>query len=290
MVNLELYRIFITIYRAGTISKAAVLCDITQPAASQQLAMLEKKLKAKLFERTPRKMVATNEGHELYTKVSDSFDWLDFVSQDFVLERNEEKILFHLGVPIEFYTQEMIEKVKTFPFRLNIHFGTSKELSELLQNAKIDAMVSTQYLSLARVQNDLIFTEEFCLIGSKDINQPQLNFENWQESREWFMKQNWIAYDSELSIIRRYFKSLYNLRPNIHPSLIIPNLQTIIETLKVTKGVSVLPSYLYKEALERDEVVLIHQPSIPIENKLYLSYENTSKNRVLIRSLLEVFT
>jgi len=288
MVNLELYRIFITIYRAGTISKAAMLCDITQPAASQQLAMLEKKLKAKLVERTPRKMVATNEGHELYTKVSDSFDWLDFVSQDFVLERSEEKILFHLGVPIEFYTQEMIEKVKTFPFRLNIHFGTSKELSELLQNAKLHAMVSTQYLNLPRVQNDLIFTENFCLIGSKDINQPQLNFENWQESREWFMKQNWIAYDSELSIIRRYFKSLYNLRPNIHPSLIIPNLQTIVETLKVSDGVSVLPSYLCQEALDNKEIVLLHKPTTPIENKLYLSYENTSKNRVLIRSLLEV--
>jgi len=62
MVNIELYRIFIAIYRAGTISKAALLCDITQPAASQQLASLERTLKVKLFERTPRVMVATNDG------------------------------------------------------------------------------------------------------------------------------------------------------------------------------------------------------------------------------------
>jgi len=289
MVNLELYRIFIAIYRAGTISKAAVLCDITQPAASQQLAMLEKNLKAKLFERTPRKMVATNEGHELYTKVSDSFDWLDFVSQDFVMARSEEKQLFHVGVPMEFYNQVMVKKLSDFPFRLELHFGTTTELSKLLQDAKIDAMISTQYLNLPRVQNDLIFTESFCLVGAKHIEKPSSGFENWHHVREWFMKQNWVSYDSELSIIRRYFKTLYNLRPNIQPTLIIPNLQSIIETVKVSNSVTVLPDYLCKDAIEKGELTLIHQPSPAIENKLYLAYENRSGNRVLVQGLLNSF-
>ena len=288
MVNIELYRIFIAIYRAGTISKAAVLSNITQPAASQQLAMLEKNLKAKLFERTPREMVATNAGHELYTKVSDSFDWLDFVSEDFVLKRSEEKVLFHIGVPIEFYTEVMIVKLNKLPFRLHIHFGTSKELTELLKNAKISAMVSTQYLGIPRVQNDPIFTESFWLVGHKNIQKPQIDFDNWHESREWFMKQEWIAYDSELSILRRYFKKLYNLRPNIHLKFIIPNLQSILQTVKEIECVSILPDYLCKKAIEKGEIVLLHKPKIPIENKLYLSYENSSKNSLLVQELLRV--
>ena len=111
MVNIELYRNFIAIYRAGTISKAAVLCDITQPAASQQLASLERSLNVKLFERTPREMVATNDGHELYTKVADSFDRLDFVSQDFILQRQEEEALLRIGVSLSFFTNVIASKV-----------------------------------------------------------------------------------------------------------------------------------------------------------------------------------
>jgi DNA-binding transcriptional LysR family regulator len=289
MVNIELYRIFIAIYRAGTISKAALLCDITQPAASQQLAMLEKTLKVKLYERTPRKMVATNEGHELYTKVSDSFDWLDFVSQDFLLNRSEEKPLFHLGLPMEFYTQEMVKKINNFPFRLELHFGTTQELTILLKSTKIDAMVSTQFLNIPRVHNDPIFKEIFCLIGHKSIEIPSSGFENWNQVRGWFMQQNWIAYDSELSIIRRYFKTLYKLRPNIHPSLIVANLQSIVETLKFCKGVSVLPLYLAQDAIDKGELKIIHQPQPTIENKLYLSYENHSKNRLLVQGLGKLF-
>ena len=288
MVNIELYRIFIAIYRAGTISKAAVLCDITQPAASQQLKSLERVLKVKLFERTPREMVATNAGHELYTKVSDSFDWLDFVSEDFILKRTKEKVLFHIGVPIEFYTKVMIAKLNKLPFRLNVHFGTSKELTELLQSAKISAMVSTQYLGIPRVQNDPIFTESFWLVGHKNIENPKINFDDWHESREWFMKQEWIAYDSELSILRRYFKKLYNLRPNIHLKFIVPNLQSILQTVKEIECVTVLPNYLCKEAIENKEIILLHKPPFPIENKLYLSYENSSKNSLLVQELLRV--
>jgi len=288
MVNIELYRVFIAIYRAGTISKAAVLCNITQPAASQQLSTLEKVLKVKLFERTPRQMVATNDGHELYTKVSDSFDWLDFVSQDFILERTKEKTLFHIGVPIEFYTEIMIEKIKAIPFRLNIHFGTTEELTELLKNAKIDCMISTQYLGLARVQNDPIFTEIFWLVGNINIQKPKAGFENWHHVREWFMKQDWITYDNELPIIRRYFKKLYNLRPNINPKFIIPNLQSILQTLKQAQCVTVLPDYLCLKAIEDGEIVVLHKPKPAIENILYLSYENISKNSLLVQSLLKV--
>jgi len=289
MVNIELYRIFIAIYRSGTISKAAVLCDITQPAASQQLKSLEQVLKVKLFTRTPRQMVATDEGHELYTKVSDSFDWLDFVSQDFVSGRKKEKPLFNLGVPMEFYNQVMLGKLKDLPFRLNIHFGTFQELKEKLEQNSIDAMVSTQYLSLPRVQNQHIWTENFCLVGSTDTPKPLFDFKNWHQAREWYMKQAWISYDNELSIIRRYFKTLYGLRPNIHPKLIVPNLHSIIESIKETSGVSVLPKYLCKESIEKEEIVLLYQPTSAIENRLYLSYEEGVSNRLLVQSLLGIF-
>ena len=288
MVNTELYRIFIAIYRAGTISKAAVLCDITQPAASQQLALLERTLKVKLFERTPRQMVATNEGHELYTKVADSFDWLDFVSQDFILQREEEESLLRIGVPLEYYTEVLTDKMQHLPFRLDVSFGTHEVLSADLYHGKIDLMISDKVIHSSSMYSEIVLSQKFYLIGSKNVMPPQNGFEYWQGVRAWVIKQKWISYDAELSLIRQYFKSQYDLQPNIKPKYIIPDTHTIMITLLKVEGVAILPDYLCKKHIENGDMVLLHQFKGNYDANLYLSYANSTKNNVLVKKFSEI--
>jgi len=244
MVNLELYRTFIAIYREGTISKAAISVDITQPAASQQLFSLEKSLKTKLFELTPRRMVPTNTGHELYTKISDSFDWIDQVSQNFITS-DTKQTLFTLGVPLEFYHDKLIDVIKALPFRLSIVFATTIELAKRFEEAQIDAMVSTHKITMPSVTHEEIFTESFWLVAPKDLKVPK------EYSRSWLIKQKWIAYDVKLSIIRKYFQTIYNIKPAISPSLISPNLHSILKGVEKGIGMSVLPDYICKRSICR---------------------------------------
>jgi len=287
MVNTELYRNFIAIYRAGTISKAAVLCDITQPAASQQLASLERSLNVKLFERTPREMVATNDGHELYTKVADSFDWLDFVSQDFILQRQEEEALLRIGVPLSFFTNVIASKVLALPFRLDVHFGTTKELSDALINGKLELLVSEGKVSKSSIHSELLDTQAFLLVGSRDIDAPEQGFLQWQNVRAWVRKQNWISYDAELTLVRKHFKAQYDLQPNIEPKCIVPDFNTILEMLRQGKGVSILPEYLCAEAIKKEEITLLHRFDIDNESNMFISYESSAKNNVLIKKFRE---
>lgn len=287
MVNIELYRIFIAIYRAGTISKAAILCNITQPAASQQLASLEKTLKVKLFERTPREMVATSEGHELYTKVADSFDWLDFVSQDFILQRDEEEAILRIGVPLDFYTAVLIDKVLDLPFRLDVHFGTHEDLSSKLLSAKIDVMLSDTHMNISTIYSDIVMIQKVLLVGHIEIIPPEQGFAQWQNIRAWVRKQNWISYDAELSLIRTCFKAQYDLQPNINPKFIIPDNYTILKTLQKTKSVAILPDFLCKREIDNNTLCLLHKFETNRESKLYISYENSAKNNVLIQKFKE---
>ena len=285
MVNIELYRIFIAIYRAGTISKAAILCDITQPAASQQLASLERTLKVKLFERTPRLMVASDAGHELYTKVADSFDWLDFVSQDFVLQRDEKEALLHIGMPLAFYSAVVSKKLSDLPFRLDVHFGTYEELSEQLLNGKIDMMISDEGMKKTNIYSESILSINLCLVGSQGVFAPENGFQSWHDARAWVVNQNWISYDVELSDIRLYFKTLFDLQPNIDPKFILPDMNAILQTLKSTKSVSILPNYLCASSLKHGELVLLHELD---KHMLYLSYESSAKNNVLVKKFTHI--
>ena len=85
------------------------------------------------------------------------------------------------------------------------------------------------------------------------------------------------------SLIRRYFKSLYDLQPNIEPKCIVPNTMAILNMLVVGKGVAILPKYLCQEALDKRQVKLLHTFDGDDERYLYFSCEQSVKGSVLVR-------
>ena len=62
MVNLDLYRVFYTVAKNGSLTKAAEELYISQPAVSQSVKQLENQLGVTLFNRTHRGMELSEEG------------------------------------------------------------------------------------------------------------------------------------------------------------------------------------------------------------------------------------
>ena len=65
MVNLELYRVFYTVARCGSLTKAAEELYISQPAVSQAIKQLETQLGTPLFNRMHKGMELSAQGGEL---------------------------------------------------------------------------------------------------------------------------------------------------------------------------------------------------------------------------------
>lgn len=97
MVNLEWYRSFVSVYRVGTVSGAAELLHLTQPAVSQHIAALESTLGTTLFQRMPRRMLPTEAGKRLYTRVVNAIETLESIPTRGVL--NDVPLLIRLGTP-----------------------------------------------------------------------------------------------------------------------------------------------------------------------------------------------
>lgn len=74
-INLELYRVFLEVAKAESISKAAKNLNISQPAVSQSIQTLEDQLGGKLFIRTPKGVILTNEGQELYNYIQEGMNY-----------------------------------------------------------------------------------------------------------------------------------------------------------------------------------------------------------------------
>lgn len=75
MVNLELYRVFYTVAKCGSLTKAAEELYISQPAVSQAIKQLESQLGGALFNRTHKGMELTDTGgKQIFSYVEKALD------------------------------------------------------------------------------------------------------------------------------------------------------------------------------------------------------------------------
>ena len=78
MANLELYRVFYTVAKCGSLTKAAEELYISQPAVSQSIKQLENQLGISLFNRTHRGMELSAQGGKLiFSKVEQALFLLE---------------------------------------------------------------------------------------------------------------------------------------------------------------------------------------------------------------------
>lgn len=78
---MELYRIFYTVAKCGSLTKAAEKLFVSQPAVSQSVKQLENQLGVPLFNRTFKGMELTEEGGSIYDKVERAVELLDEAEQ-----------------------------------------------------------------------------------------------------------------------------------------------------------------------------------------------------------------
>ena len=92
MVNLDLYRVFYTVAKCGSLTKAAEELFISQPAVSQAIKQLEQQLGGKLFNRVSRGMQLTETGgKQMFAIVSEIIEKLDKAEKDFSNDETKQQ-------------------------------------------------------------------------------------------------------------------------------------------------------------------------------------------------------
>ena len=74
-INFELYKVFYEVALSKSISKGAKNLMISQPAVTQSIQTLENELGGKLFIRTPKGVILTNEGQELFNYIKEGMNY-----------------------------------------------------------------------------------------------------------------------------------------------------------------------------------------------------------------------
>ena len=143
MANYEHYKIFCKIVECQSISKAANLLYVSQPAVSLAIKQLETSLNAKLFFRTQKGVTLTTEGSTLYNYVKQGCTLIN-VGEEKLKELNAlqagEINIGASDMTLRFFLLPLIEKFhKNFPLvKIKITNGPTPETLQHLKEGLID--------------------------------------------------------------------------------------------------------------------------------------------------------
>jgi len=129
----------------GSVTSAAELLHVTQPAASRLLHDLESRLDFSLFNRTRNKMIPTPEAHIFYREVQNLFIGLDALMKvaDSISRNNTGRLrIGFLHVMENFITDLVIEFLALHPkVSIELEPGGRTSLEDMVKSNKLDMAI-----------------------------------------------------------------------------------------------------------------------------------------------------
>lgn len=145
-VNFELYKVFYEVTKCGSISKAAKNLMISQPAVTKSIHTLEDELGGKLFIRTPRGVILTNEGLELYNYIKEGMLYFINGTNKFMSLKELNSGILNIGATTTISENYLIPYLSKFHEMypnvvINITNDLTDNLLKDLRNGSLDIVI-----------------------------------------------------------------------------------------------------------------------------------------------------
>lgn len=262
--NLNRYRLFCAVAECESISKAAELNYISQPAISKAITKMEESLGTVLFNRNHRGVTLTDEGKVFYDELKSAFDIIK-AGEDKLRSINELGIgRLRLGASSVLCKAMLLPYLKGFinenpHIKITIECQSSSRIHKMLMDGVIDVglmvkpdnMTEISFISLGEIEDIFAATPNYldnlALRNESDI------FEN----------ANIMLLDSE-NVSRQHVDKFFK-ENNIEPKHIleVSNMDMLIEFAKIGMGVSCVVKQFVEKEIECGEL-----REIPLNSKI----------------------
>ena len=145
-IDFELYRIFYVVANNKNITKASQELNISQPAISKSIKNLEEQLGGRVFVRTKRGVILTEEGKELYKYIKHAIEYINNAENKFSDLINLERGTIKIGISSTLTKEFLLPYLETFhklypKIKIEIVTNISSELIPKLRNGLIDIII-----------------------------------------------------------------------------------------------------------------------------------------------------
>ena len=243
-------------------------------------------------------MVPTDAGNRLYSQVVSAIEKLESIPHKNSTAETPQTI--RIGTAQEFFIERILSQLPkddslrdSFASRTfyTVQFGLTSELIQQLKAGKLDIVIATQKITLSDIEYELLFEENFWLVGPPNIAIPideGISQADLNPLSQWLLTQDWIAYSEELPIARRFWRVVFGRRIDVQPKLIIPDLRAIRQAVECGFGFSVLPDYLCADLVKENRLTLVLKPAQAVTNRLWLAFRKSERQLPKVKRMLEI--
>ncbi|QAY69094.1 LysR family transcriptional regulator [Xylanimonas protaetiae] len=273
--DLTLWRSFVAVHRAGSVSAAARSLGTAQPTVTGHLQALERALGEVLFERGARGVVPTPRADDLAGRLAAPFDALGAVlatahdggaARDGVAAERPVR----LGGPAEFLAHVALPALGpdvAAGVRVHVTPGVTTDLLDLLRSGRLDLVVATSRPPGRRLVAELLGDEELVLVAAPGVVDGAAVERDGPAALD---PVPLLAYATDLPITRRYWRHVFGQRLEREPALVSPDLRSLRSAACAGAGVTALPRYLCERELADGRLVLLLDPPDPPVSTTYL--------------------
>jgi DNA-binding transcriptional LysR family regulator len=230
MINSNDLKSFLTTATRLHLTKASKELGLSQPALSHCIKRLELEVGEELFLRRKDGLILTKAGEYLFLKGQKICDDLDGVSEFFKTGRNESRQTLTLGIHPSVAAYSLPQIVKELKnIELNFRFGLSREVTEWIQEGKVDCgIVINPYPHSNLIINQIDQDRVTLWCHKKIINTDKLFF------------------DPQLHQTHSILRQLEKKGIQFEQQYAISNLELIAKFVYEGTGVGILPEKVVK--------------------------------------------
>lgn len=290
MSHLQLWRTFLAVHRSGSLSAAARLVGLTQPAVSAQLNTLERLVGERLFVRSARGVVATATADDLAARLAPPFEAMsralagtdDASPQQPVRLGGAAELLAEVVAPA-------LAPLVADGVRLHFAPGMPDPLFEALRSGTLDIVIASERPRGRALSANPLVEETFLLIASPAVASGMTESAGTRTAAE-LERIPLLAYAGDVPVLRRYWRHVFGARLEREPALTFPDLRALRDAAVRGAGATVLPSYLCRREIDSGALVDLLPAADAPTNTLYLLRRPASAGRPHLDRVTRVLT
>ncbi len=268
-INYELLKIFNEVAKEGSISKAAESLHISQPAVTQSIHTLENNLGGILFIRTPKGVILTDEGRELYSFIKEGINYFNNGINKFMSLKKLDSGTLKIGasaVISEHFLMPYINKfTKLYPnIKISITNGLTESLTKGLRNGSLDLII-TSLVEDKDIEFNNLTTLEDIFVGNIDYKGKELDIE-----------KDKLLIQKDPSEMRKNFDKYIkdnNINPNIYMEIVSHTL--LSKYIKNGFGIGLVTKEFIKDDLNKELFEIKSNIKIPKRKLGYVIKKNS---------------
>lgn len=248
-INFELYKVFYEVALSKSISKGAKNLMISQPAVTQSIQTLENELGGKLFIRTPKGVILTNEGQELFNYIKEGMNYFLNGTNKFMSLKNLDSGILKIGSTTTISENYLMPYLKKYhELYPNINISITNDLTDNLlkdlRNGNLDiAIISIPKYNIKDLNINYIKDLNDIFVGGS--NYKDKKYKNINE-----LLQEEIILQKKPSVTRNNFDD-YLKEQNIicNPKMEVVSHNLLTKLIESNFGIGILTKEFIKDKI-----------------------------------------